>query len=96
MKYPAALSQMISSSDELGQPYMRSQSLLFLRIFDSCILRKNLISLSTKERLTSWSLNTLVTGWSTGRRNPERIWASGQPVMKIDIRDLVHIFGEYK
>ena len=72
----------MSISDELGQSCVRSQSLLFPMRLGSRVLKKSLMSLSTKECPTSWSLSSFVIGWSAGRRNPERIWTSGWPVMK--------------
>ena len=82
MKNPAALSQRMLMSDELGHSWVKSQSLRFLVISDSRVLKNSLMSSSTEERSTSCSLRTSVMGRSDSRRNPDRIGGSGRPVIK--------------
>jgi len=62
MKSPATFLQMISTSDELDQSSNKSQSLQVLEISARLVLRNSLISLSTEEHSTSWSLRTSVMG----------------------------------
>ena len=82
MKSPATFLQRISMSYELGQPCAKPQSLRDSQMSVNRVLKNNLISSSTEERSTSWSLNTSVIGRRDCNRNPERIRGSGRPVMK--------------
>ena len=82
MKNPAAFLHRILISDELGQSFVKSQSLRFLARLVNCVQKNSSMSLSTISGSTSWSLRTSVMGRSDSKRNPERILGSGRPVMK--------------
>ena len=60
MKKPAAFVQRISISPGLGQPSVRLQLLWFSMISVNFAFRGDLVSLSTKSGLASWSLRTSV------------------------------------
>jgi hypothetical protein len=79
MKSPADFLQRISISYELGQLSVRSQSLRVLAMSVNRVSKNSLISASTEDRSTSWSLSTSVMGRSDFQPEPgadPRFWTA--------------------